>query len=378
MTDERWQRVKELFQAAVERPANERHRFIADAAGEDDALVREVESLLASDGADLHALDRLPLAVESLIAGSHTLSTSVEDQPNQTLAAGRCIGPYQVIALVGAGGMGEVYRARDTKLNRDVALKVLPPLVASNPDRIARFRREAQVLAALNHPNIAAIYGFEESDGVLALALELVDGVTLADRLERGALSLDLVIATGRQIAEALEAAHEKGIIHRDLKPANIKITPNGGVKVLDFGLAKAFDSSPDAALRGVPTLTATLVSPAVLPVVTVPWLVITEPTTREESGLIGLVNSTPVSAAPKASSGLVITIVYSRVSPWLAAPSPSASMTTATVLVAVSVAIVDTRSTTRSGAVRLPTVMVMAPTLAKLAPVPARVVNRL
>src|SRR5258708_6471680 len=147
------------------------------------------------------------------------------------LTSGTRIGPYEVIAPLGAGGMGEVYRARDTKLNRDVAIKVLPPAFAQDSERMARFQREAQALAALNHPNIAQIYGMEES----ALVMEFVPGEDL-----RGPLPLDEAMKIARQIADALEAAHEKGIVHRDLKPANIKLTPDGKVKVLDFGLAKA------------------------------------------------------------------------------------------------------------------------------------------
>jgi serine/threonine protein kinase len=160
------------------------------------------------------------------------------------LSAGTCLGPYEIIAPLGAGGMGEVYKARDTKLNRDVAIKVLPEAFSLDHDRLARFKREAQVLAALNHPHIGAIYGFEESHGSQALVLELVDGPTLADRIARGVIAPDNAVAIARQIAEALEAAHEQGIIHRDLKPANIKLRPDGTVKVLDFGLAKATESS--------------------------------------------------------------------------------------------------------------------------------------
>ncbi len=156
------------------------------------------------------------------------------------LTPGTRLGIYEITAAIGAGGMGEVYRARDTKLGRDVALKILPESVVSDPERTARFRREAQVLAALNHPAIAAIYGFEESGATQFLVLELVEGGTLADRLTRGAVSIDEAIAIARQLADALEAAHEKGIIHRDLKPANIALTANDQVKVLDFGLAKA------------------------------------------------------------------------------------------------------------------------------------------
>jgi eukaryotic-like serine/threonine-protein kinase len=152
------------------------------------------------------------------------------------LSAGDRLGPYEILGSIGQGGMGAVYRATDTKLGRDVAIKVLPDAFANDPDRLARFTREAQVLAALNHPNIAAIYGLEDG----ALVLELVEGPTLADRISQGPIPLDEALAFARQIGEALEAAHERGIIHRDLKPANIKITPDGRVKVLDFGLAKA------------------------------------------------------------------------------------------------------------------------------------------
>jgi serine/threonine-protein kinase len=156
-----------------------------------------------------------------------------------TIAAGTRVGPYVVDALLGAGGMGEVYRAHDTRLRRDVALKILPPASAADPERQARFQREAQVLASLDHSNIAAIYGLEESAGVTALVLQLVEGDTLADRIARGAIAVGEALPIAQQIAEALEAAHEKGVIHRDLKPANVKITPEGQVKVLDFGLAK-------------------------------------------------------------------------------------------------------------------------------------------
>jgi serine/threonine-protein kinase len=163
------------------------------------------------------------------------------------LSAGSHLGPYEVLAAIGAGGMGEVYRARDRKLDRDVALKILPEALAADPDRIARFEREAKTLAALNQPHIAQIYGLEESNGVRALVMELVDGPTLADRLAQGPIPLDEALPMAKQIAEALEAAHEQGIIHRDLKPANLKVRADGTVKVLDFGLAKAFDSAATA-----------------------------------------------------------------------------------------------------------------------------------
>src|SRR5882672_9962613 len=153
--------------------------------------------------------------------------------------AGTRLGSHEIIAPLGAGGMGEVYRAIDTKLKRQVAVKILPPALAADPDRLARFQREAEVLASLNHPHIAAIYGLEDTDGMKALVMELVEGPTLADRIAQGPIPIDEALPIARQIAQALEVAHEQGIIHRDLKPANIKITPDGVVKVLDFGLAK-------------------------------------------------------------------------------------------------------------------------------------------
>ena len=173
------------------------------------------------------------------------------------LQPGTTLGPYAVTAKIGEGGMGEVYRARDTKLDRDVALKVLPEAFTKDPDRLARFEREAKVLASLNHPNIAAIYGLEEADDIRALVLELVEGPTLADRIKRGPIPLDEALPIAKQIAEALEAAHEAGVIHRDLKPANIKVREDGTVKVLDFGLAKALDPNPEGDPSQSPTLTA-------------------------------------------------------------------------------------------------------------------------
>ncbi len=178
------------------------------------------------------------------------------------LDPGSKLGPYDVVGSLGAGGMGEVYRGRDARLKRDVALKILPSTFAADPERLARFEREAQALAAINHPNIAAIYGLEESAGVRALVLELVEGETLAERIARGRLPVDEALAIARQIATALEVAHEQGIVHRDLKPANIKVTPDGAVKVLDFGLAKLVagtgpaNAAGDRALAtGAPTI---------------------------------------------------------------------------------------------------------------------------
>ena len=157
------------------------------------------------------------------------------------LIPGARLGSYEVIAEIGRGGMGEVYQARDTKLDRDVALKVLPEAFTSDPDRLARFEREAKVLASLNHPSIGSIYGLEDAEGTKALVLELVEGPTLADRIKEGPIPIDEALPIAKQSAEALEAAHEQGIIHRDLKPANVKVKADGTVKVLDFGLAKPF-----------------------------------------------------------------------------------------------------------------------------------------
>src|SRR5271165_5622000 len=192
------------------------------------------------------------------------------------IASGTRLGSYEIVAQIGAGGMGEVYQAHDTKLGRDVAIKVLPEALAHDPDRLSRFQREAKLLASLNHPNIATIHGLEDSNGTSYLVMELVPGETLAQRIKReGAVPVEEALTIAKQIAEALEAAHEKGIIHRDLKPANVKLTPEGKVKVLDFGLAKAFagdtsiedmSNSPTlsmaATMQGVVLGTAAYMSP--------------------------------------------------------------------------------------------------------------------
>ena len=173
------------------------------------------------------------------------------------LTPGTRLGVYDITAPIGEGGMGQVYRARDTKLDRDVAIKILPEAFAHDADRLARFTREAKTLASLNHPNIAAIYGLEESGGVRALVMELVEGDDLSQRIARAAIPIDEALPIAKQITDALEAAHEQGIIHRDLKPANVKVRPDGTVKVLDFGLAKAMDpigSAPNVSQS--PTIT--------------------------------------------------------------------------------------------------------------------------
>src|SRR5258708_6171286 len=173
------------------------------------------------------------------------------------LAVGDKLGHYEVLWLLGTGGMGEVYRARDTTLKRDVALKVLPAAFLRDPERMARFQREAEVLASLDHPHIGPIYGLVESEGARALVLALIEGPTLADHIAAGPLPREEALAIAKQIIEALEYAHDRGVVHRDLKPANIKITPEGVVKVLDFGLAKVLeDEPPKSSLSNSPTLT--------------------------------------------------------------------------------------------------------------------------
>jgi serine/threonine-protein kinase len=239
--------------AALERPPHERKAFVEQACMDDEELRRNVESLLA------HVLDAGDFLEHP---ASRLLDVAaVSDRYSLPLGA---FGPYRILEPLGSGGMGEVYRARDDRLKRDVALKVLPGFLAADPDRLARFQREAEILAALNHPHIAAIYGVEECDAVRALVLELVDGESLADRIARGPLSIHDALAIGQQVADALDAAHEHGVIHRDLKPANIKVTAQGQVKVLDFGLAKLARTSTVAAAGTAPEGRPTNLDPIV------------------------------------------------------------------------------------------------------------------
>ena len=221
-----WPRLKEAFEGARALALHARPAYLAEVCKGDEALRHEVEQLLAHGDQAASFLETPAMQFDDSLAAE-----SLE---------GRCIGPYRVSALIGTGGMGEVYRAHDAKLGRDVAIKVLPPIFTADRERVARFDSEARMLAALNHPHIGAIYGLEEAGGMPALVLELVDGETLADRLRRGPVPTGDALAIARQIADALDAAHRKRITHRDLKPANIKVTPDGCVKVLDFGLAKA------------------------------------------------------------------------------------------------------------------------------------------
>ena len=230
MPQDRWKKVEETFHTAMERPAEERSAYLDSVCAGDVELRREVESLL-SELAESKGFMELP-------AGG--LSIASLDLPS---LEGSSLNHYQIGPLVGSGGMAEVYRARDTKLGRDVAIKVLHEVRFVDRTALEPIYREARVLASLNQPNIASIYGIEEADGLCGLVLELVEGETLADRIRRGRLTTSDAVAIARQIAAGLQAAHAKGIIHRDLKPANVKVTPDGIVKLVDFGLAKLLQS---------------------------------------------------------------------------------------------------------------------------------------
>jgi eukaryotic-like serine/threonine-protein kinase len=242
---ERWEHIENAYHIARSLPTEERSRFLAERSELDSGMRRAVESLLVVDAVPSGFLDEM---------GATLAAQWTSEAPFR-----QSIGSYEVLERIDSGGMADVYRARDPVLKREVALKVLPPRFMVDRDRLARFKREAEILAALNHPNIAAIYGFEESDGVQALVLELVEGPTLADRIAHGPIPFNDAISIARQLVDALEAAHERGVIHRDLKPANIKVRADGTVKVLDFGLAKALDPALSArdAMNVSPTVTS-------------------------------------------------------------------------------------------------------------------------
>ncbi len=234
MKPERWHLIDQILDGALEREGNQRKAFLEEACSGDVSLRKEVESLIQAD-------ERVKSFIESP-ALEQTARTVAQTRVQSSLA-GQEIGFYKILSLLGRGGMGEVYLAQDTNLHRKVALKFLTEQFTQDDERLAQFRREARLLASLNHASIAAIHGLEESGGVRFLVLELVEGETLAQRLSRGPLPVEEALAVSRQIAEGLEAAHESGVIHRDLKPANVKITPDGTVKILDFGLAKAAET---------------------------------------------------------------------------------------------------------------------------------------
>ena len=251
---ERRRRVEDICDAALQYEARDRAAFVASACGADERLRQEVEALLSHAQ---HAEEFLATPIDAVAA--NVLAS--EYAPLE----GRRIGVYHILSLLGEGGMGRVYRARDTKLDRDVAIKILPEAFAADADRVGRFQREAKTLAALNHPNIAQIFGLEQAGSVHALAMELVAGEDLSQRIARGSIPIDDALPIAKQIAEALEAAHAQGIIHRDLKPANIKVRPDGTVKVLDFGLAKAMESTPAMSAIDSPTLSVHPTQPGVI-----------------------------------------------------------------------------------------------------------------
>jgi TolB-like protein/Tfp pilus assembly protein PilF len=232
MTPERWQRVEQLYHAALDRDASQRAAFLDAACAGDDSLRQEVESLLVQEQST-----GVSPAAPALQAAAKGM---VIDAPPSLV--GRRLGTYEVLSWLGAGGMGEVYRTRDTKLNRDVALKILPDAFARDADRLARFRREAQAVAALNHPHIVTIFSIEEQDDVPFMTMELIEGRTLDQGIPRGGLPLARFFDIAVALADALSAAHRKHIIHRDLKPANVMMTDDGNVKILDFGLARTVD----------------------------------------------------------------------------------------------------------------------------------------
>jgi serine/threonine protein kinase/dipeptidyl aminopeptidase/acylaminoacyl peptidase len=242
MTPERWQKVQEILAEAAEIEAGKRSTFLDEACRGDAELRREVESLLSSLGGAEGFLESP--AIDAVLEDARAEAGSAFPP----LPAGKRLGPYQVLSLLGAGGMGEVYRARDTRLNRDVAIKVLPQSLAGNRPALARFKREAQVIAALSHPNIRAIHDFGEEGDVLYAVGELLEGQTLQERMMEGLLPKRKAVEYARAIAQGLAAAHEKGIVHRDLKPANIFLTQDGGLKILDFGLAKIVPRYPEEA----------------------------------------------------------------------------------------------------------------------------------
>ena len=255
------ERVSAVFEAAVLLEPAERLAFVREACADDSNLRREVESMLAN-------VDQ-PMVVDRPV--DEAIADLMDD--DRPVVVGRQFGPYRVESLLGVGGMGEVYRATDTVLGRQVAIKILPADVAADPAWVARFRREAQMLATLNHPNIGAIYGFETLDNhtgaAFGIVLELVEGPTLAETLTAGPLPIDEALAVAQQIAEALDAAHQQGIVHRDLKPGNIKVREDGTVKVLDFGLAKVAEAPEIAheSAAGVgrrdPSLSPTITTPS-------------------------------------------------------------------------------------------------------------------
>jgi serine/threonine protein kinase len=242
---DQWRRVDQLFHEALALPAGDRPAFLDVACAGDETLRHELETLLASDEPSF-------FEKSAVSAAARYVTPAIESW------TGRTLGSYEIVELLGAGGMGEVYRARDTSLGREVALKLLPPDLSADPELVRRLEREARILASLNHPRIATLYGLENDGGQRFLAIELVEGQTLAERLHQGRVPQDEALSICRQITEGLEAAHEAGIVHRDLKPGNVKITPDGSVKLLDFGLAKVVERPAAAAAQPLTAVEST------------------------------------------------------------------------------------------------------------------------
>jgi eukaryotic-like serine/threonine-protein kinase len=257
MNPDRWLDVERLFNSVMELPPEKRTAFLRQACRDDESLRMEVELLMANDSEAQAFMKSRAMNVAAKALGKET--PAMEDLTGRTLLH------YRITAKVGSGGMGDVYRAHDSKLKRDVALKVLPDTFAGDAERLARFEREARLLASLNHPNIASIYGFEEAEDKRFLVLEMVEGKSLAERIGRGAIPIKESLDICFQIAEGLGSAHEKGIIHRDLKPANVKITPEGKIKILDFGLARALNGQAAADPSSSPTITNETTHPGVI-----------------------------------------------------------------------------------------------------------------
>jgi serine/threonine-protein kinase len=245
-TPDRWREIERLYHETMAHASAERAAFLIEACAGDETLRREVQALVDQPVSAERFLDEPAVGGQGRVTEADTTRDLI----------GRRLGIYSVQAFIGAGGMGEVYRARDTRLGRDVAIKILPRVFSTDPERRVRFDREARILASLNHPHIATIHGVEEQGDLRALVMELVDGDTLAERIGRGPMPISDALTIGRAVAEALEAAHEKGIVHRDLKPANIKVTPQGVVKVLDFGLAKGPAASGARVVPDSPAIT--------------------------------------------------------------------------------------------------------------------------
>ncbi len=249
MERNRWQQIEEVYHAALERAPDERAAFLAQTCAEDSGLRREVEALLRYDGTAESLIDGNALAFEARHLEPEELSQTVPQ-----LLPGQHIGAYKIQALLGRGGMGVVYRARDERLRRDVAIKVLPASFAHDADRLRRFEQEAHATSALNHPNILTIYDIGAHEGAPFIVAELLEGAELRAQLESGALPLRRALEYAQQITTGLAAAHEKGIVHRDLKPENLFVTKDGRVKILDFGLAKLRPPQPGVVDTDAPT----------------------------------------------------------------------------------------------------------------------------